>query len=185
MSFWDDERRVRMLVDLWHEGLSASQIARRIGGCTRNAVISKTFRLGLSGANQNKTELQKRRSYRSPPQRLYSGMRKAIAESCNAGKAKAGQAAPKMRVEPFVADETQDKAIPLHQRKSLIDLEAEHCRWPVGDPQSPEFFFCGGARVIGSSYCEGHLHRAFQPPAVRRAPEKQKTPEKVPTFEDA
>ena len=185
MSFWDDEKRVKMLVALWHEGLSASQIAGRIGGCTRNSVISKTHRLGLTGANQNKTERQLRRSYRSPPQRLNSGMRKAISESCNAGKAKTGQSAPRIRTEPVVIDETQDMAIPPHQRKSLIDLEAEHCRWPVGDPQSPEFFFCGGKRLIGSSYCEGHLQRAFQPPAVRRAPAKQKTPEKVPTFEDA
>ncbi|MGZ5850479.1 MAG: GcrA family cell cycle regulator, partial [Methyloceanibacter sp.] len=45
---WNDER-VELLKKLWAEGLSASQIASRLGGVTRNAVIGKVHRLGLSG----------------------------------------------------------------------------------------------------------------------------------------
>lgn len=45
---WTDER-VEILKKLWAEGLSASQIAGRLGGVTRNAVIGKVHRLGLSG----------------------------------------------------------------------------------------------------------------------------------------
>src|ERR1700759_4674987 len=45
---WDDER-VATLKKLWLEGLSASQIAKQLGGVTRNAVIGKVHRLGLSG----------------------------------------------------------------------------------------------------------------------------------------
>ena len=45
---WTDER-VELLKKLWAEGLSASQIAGRLGGVTRNAVIGKVHRLGLSG----------------------------------------------------------------------------------------------------------------------------------------
>jgi GcrA cell cycle regulator len=45
---WNDER-VELLTKLWAEGLSASQIAGRLGGVTRNAVIGKVHRLGLSG----------------------------------------------------------------------------------------------------------------------------------------
>ena len=45
---WNDER-VELLKKLWAEGLSASQIAGRLGGVTRNAVIGKVHRLGLSG----------------------------------------------------------------------------------------------------------------------------------------
>ena len=44
---WTDER-VEMLKKLWTDGLSASQIAAEIGGCSRNAVIGKVHRLGLS-----------------------------------------------------------------------------------------------------------------------------------------
>src|SRR5215211_2405368 len=45
---WTDER-VEMLKKLWSDGLSASQIAAELGGITRNAVIGKVHRLGLSG----------------------------------------------------------------------------------------------------------------------------------------
>src|SRR6476660_1320546 len=45
---WTDER-VEQLKALWSEGLSASQIARALGGVTRNAVIGKVHRLGLAG----------------------------------------------------------------------------------------------------------------------------------------
>ena len=43
------EDRVELLTKLWAEGLSASQIAKQLGGVTRNAVIGKVHRLGLSG----------------------------------------------------------------------------------------------------------------------------------------
>ena len=45
---WTDER-VELLKKLWSDGLSASQIAAELGGITRNAVIGKVHRLGLSG----------------------------------------------------------------------------------------------------------------------------------------
>ena len=43
---WTNER-VEELKNLWSEGLSASQIAKRLGDVTRNAVIGKVHRLGL------------------------------------------------------------------------------------------------------------------------------------------
>ncbi len=45
---WTDER-VETLKKLWADGHSASQIAAELGGITRNAVIGKVHRLGLSG----------------------------------------------------------------------------------------------------------------------------------------
>jgi len=48
MQTWTDER-VEQLKKLWADGLSASQIAGELGGITRNAVIGKVHRLGLSG----------------------------------------------------------------------------------------------------------------------------------------
>jgi GcrA cell cycle regulator len=44
---WTDER-VELLKKMWNEGQSASQIAKELGGVTRNAVIGKVHRLGLS-----------------------------------------------------------------------------------------------------------------------------------------
>jgi GcrA cell cycle regulator len=44
---WTDDR-VAILKKLWTEGLSASQIAKQLGGVTRNAVIGKVRRALLS-----------------------------------------------------------------------------------------------------------------------------------------
>ena len=44
---WTDER-VELLKKMWADGQSASQIAKELGGVTRNAVIGKVHRLGLS-----------------------------------------------------------------------------------------------------------------------------------------
>ena len=48
MSYWNDERN-DVLKALWKDGLSASQIAGKLGGVSRNAVIGKIHRLGLEG----------------------------------------------------------------------------------------------------------------------------------------
>ena len=49
---WTDER-VETLKRMWAEGQSASQIAKELGGVTRNAVIGKVHRLGLSNRNED------------------------------------------------------------------------------------------------------------------------------------
>ncbi|TMJ35628.1 MAG: hypothetical protein E6G89_18230 [Alphaproteobacteria bacterium] len=64
---WTDER-VELLKRLWTEGLSASQIAGRLGnGVTRNAVIGKVHRLNLSGrAPQPRSSVPRPRRAREP-----------------------------------------------------------------------------------------------------------------------
>ena len=52
---WTDER-VETLKRMWNEGQSASQIAKELGGVTRNAVIGKVHRLGLSNRVGGKEE---------------------------------------------------------------------------------------------------------------------------------
>ena len=44
---WSEER-VAVLKKMWLEGKSASEIAKELGEITRNAVIGKVHRLGLS-----------------------------------------------------------------------------------------------------------------------------------------
>ena len=51
---WTDER-VELLKKMWGEGQSASQIAKELGGVTRNAVIGKVHRLGLSNRTTGAT----------------------------------------------------------------------------------------------------------------------------------
>ena len=58
--------------------------------------------------------------------------------------------------------------IPLEQRKSLLQLNEATCHWPVGDPGSTEFFFCGGEATEGQPYCSYHCRVAYQPASERR-----------------
>jgi len=74
------EDRVEILTKLWAEGLSASQIAKQLGGVTRNAVIGKVHRLGLSGrakpSNPSKKAARKTTTARARVTRAPSAPRK-------------------------------------------------------------------------------------------------------------
>ncbi len=61
-----------------------------------------------------------------------------------------------------------ENIIPLGQRCSLLELGEDKCRWPIGDPGAPEFFFCGGKPIEGLPYCGYHSRVAYQAPADRR-----------------
>ena len=61
-----------------------------------------------------------------------------------------------------------DNVIPLGQRRTLLELTEETCRWPIGDPGQPDFFFCGGQTITGLPYCAYHSRVAYQPPNMRR-----------------
>ncbi|WP_280173540.1 GcrA family cell cycle regulator [Hyphomicrobium sp. NDB2Meth4] len=66
---------------------------------------------------------------------------------------------------PTVLD---DIVIPLKERKTMATLLPNHCRWPTGDPQLPDFHYCGKPKLAGHSYCDFHVRRAFSP--ARRRP---------------
>jgi len=61
-----------------------------------------------------------------------------------------------------------DNVVPMNQRKTLLELSEDTCHWPVGDPGSPEFFFCGGKSLQGLPYCAHHSRVAYQPAVDRR-----------------
>ena len=56
-----------------------------------------------------------------------------------------------------------DSSILMKQRKTLLELRDNHCRWPIGNPQEPNFFFCGAERWRSYSYCHHHAKQAFRP----------------------
>ena len=58
--------------------------------------------------------------------------------------------------------------IPVEQRKTLLQLSDKTCRWPVGDPGSPDFYFCGGDTANELPYCACHSRVAYQPAVDRR-----------------
>ncbi len=54
---------------------------------------------------------------------------------------------------------------PLGQRRTLLELNEDTCRWPIGDPATSEFFFCARQAADRLPYCNYHSRAAYQPPA--------------------
>ena len=160
MQTWTDER-VELLKKLWSDGLSASQIAGELGGITRNAVIGKVHRLGLSGrAKAPSSSVPRQRKPRAP------SMFRAPRPMMRGNTALAH--APAYDYDVVPEPEYVENVIPIGQRCTLLELDQEKCHWPIGDPGQPDFFFCGGKTGTGIPYCGYHARVAYQPPQARR-----------------
>jgi GcrA cell cycle regulator len=149
---WTDER-VETLKKLWLDGLSASQIAKQLGGVTRNAVIGKVHRLGLSG--RAAPSHPSRPTFKTPrPPRPISmpAPRARTVEPRN-------HAVPAVRATPFVE---------LPGTATVLTLGAHMCKWPIGDPSSNDFTFCGRRADEDGPYCDDHARLAYQPPAGKK-----------------
>lgn len=193
---WTDER-VEVLKKMWGEGQSASQIAKELGGVTRNAVIGKVHRLGLSnragsGGNaktatpkadakpkapskpavakkaapkkaEPEVDEPRTMSASPPPQPKSSAARRAIIP--------AGQPLPPQPSANEISPEALAKVNEVEKtakKISLMELTEKTCKWPVGDPATEQFWFCGLPVQQGKPYCEAHVGVAFQPMSSRR-----------------
>jgi GcrA cell cycle regulator len=164
---WTDER-VELLRKLWLEGLSASQIAGELAnGITRNAVIGKVHRLGLSGRVKAQAAPSTRvrlKQQQQQPQRVMN--------TRASGSIIRGNTALALKAEPFehLMPRQETVVIPMSERVTILDLKESMCRWPHGDPASQEFRY-GGAKKIGAGegpYCNYHSQMAYQPVQERR-----------------
>jgi GcrA cell cycle regulator len=186
---WTDER-VETLKSMWADGKSASQIAKELGGVTRNAVIGKVHRLGLSnrvgGPDRPEDELQPADAAADEP---------GPDPEADAQKPGAAPSAPQPPARPFGKDVGAPRSKPGGQplppqpspseisaealanlaevakksrRLSLMQLTERTCKWPIGDPATDDFWFCGLPSVPGKPYCETHVAVAFQPMSARR-----------------
>ncbi len=175
---WTDER-VETLKRMWSEGQSASQIAKELGGVTRNAVIGKVHRLGLSnrtgGAGPKtaaKAEPKKKPAAKAEPKAKTEAkpvdkpiipMRKPIIT--------AGQPLPPQPSANEISPEALATVREVEKKSkkiSLMELTERTCKWPVGDPATDDFWFCGLPVQQGKPYCEAHVGVAFQPMSARR-----------------
>jgi GcrA cell cycle regulator len=160
---WTEER-VALLTKLWADGLSASQIAAELGGITRNAVIGKVHRLGLSGRAKSPSSSSPRPRKARSSNHMMRMPRNAIRGN--------NALAYDYAIEP----EPELIEIPVEQRKNLLQLTEATCHWPVGDPGSTDFFFCGGEANEGSPYCNYHSRVAYQPASERRRERQNRPP---------
>ena len=202
---WTDER-VETLKKMWGEGQSASQIAKELGGVTRNAVIGKVHRLGLSNrAGSGATPAApaaaspaaaKGTAPMTEPARPASPPRSPAPEAATETTAKAassddddddsdpppmsaarraiipaGQPLPPQPSLNEISPEALAKVNEVEKtarKLTLMELTEKTCKWPVGDPATDNFWFCGLAVQQGKPYCEAHVGVAFQPMSARR-----------------
>ncbi|RNC97083.1 GcrA family cell cycle regulator [Oceaniradius stylonematis] len=178
---WTDER-VEMLKKLWADGLSASQIAAKLGGVSRNAVIGKVHRLKLSGrAKSTKSAAPKIKRPSAPRTNLGNGggggaRTNAYGSAMQRGGVRQGMAATALKQDAdpqaLVVPDTrpiEDVVVPIAKRLMLTELNENTCKWPYGDPLTDEFYFCGHGTDDGSPYCKYHGKLAFQQNDRKRA----------------
>lgn len=161
---WNDER-VELLKKLWSEGLSASQIASELGEVTRNAVIGKVHRLGLSGRAKAAPAPVRPRTKASRPEGQEARPHRP-ATIGNTALAQEPEEAPEEA--PAPAPETTATVLPMAQRCTIMNLTESTCRWPMGEPGTESFHFCGGKSNPGMPYCAHHARIAYQPVQDRR-----------------
>jgi GcrA cell cycle regulator len=204
---WTDER-VELLKKMWGEGQSASQIAKELGGVTRNAVIGKVHRLGLSNragaapapaaapAAAPKPDVKpkpapakpvevKARPVAKPAPRIVEEeveveddaeeeevvTRQVTVPHTRKAIIPAGQPLPPQPSANEISPEALAKVSEIEKkarRLTLMELTERTCKWPVGDPATENFWFCGLPTQAGKPYCEAHVGVAFQPMSSRR-----------------
>ncbi len=131
------------LKQLWSAGKTGSEIAAELGGVfTRSGVMGKVRRLGLEFRNNGALDKTRAKPRRPKAERRFEAPSYA------------------RKPEPI---KIVDDAIPFAQRCTLLQLTNETCRWPVGDPRSPDFFYCGSPTADLAEcrpYCAAHAARA-------------------------
>jgi len=146
-------KKVDELIRLLNDGTKTSDCVERLG-VSRNAIIGKVhmlrrhgFDVSLTGkgnghppakANSNKKILKKNAPLKSDFSDCYS-MRCDVIESHE------------------LPDENPKMIV-------LADLQTQHCHYPIGDPRSEDFAFCGcDVASIGLPYCKYHMRVAYRP----------------------
>ena len=162
---WTEER-VEQLKKLWTEGHSASQIANQLGGVTRNAVIGKVHRLGLSG------RATPSRPVKRPPRLARP---KPAPQRVERPETTTPEVAAPQPQQPTTLPAVAKSTEPLDPVKlangdfaSVLNIRESMCKWPIGDPADPKFAFCGRKADCGP-YCSEHAKVAFQPARKRES----------------
>ena len=192
---WSDER-VAILKKMWLEGNSASEIAKKLGNITRNAVIGKVHRLGLSNRdiNASKTsanptkavksekrgrppKVNKETKKRGRPEKLkepidFSETKDDKDQSVSSLANTKRSSDSNLEIVSDLSEETLKNLLKVEMKSkkiSLMELTERTCKWPIGDPATDTFWFCGHESEPGKPYCKTHISIAFQPITQRRS----------------
>jgi GcrA cell cycle regulator len=161
------------------EGSSASVIAAALGAASRNAVIGKANRIGIKLNGDGGASARGKARAGGRPARWAAGPRLPGAAEQRADLARDPRGVPGSRP----GGEEHGRAtwafgeaeVGEMRRVRLEEIREFACRWPLGDPRSGEFAYCGLKPAQGRSYCAGHCRMAYRPPTAgaRRSPHER------------
>ena len=163
---WTDER-INLLKKMWKDGKSAAEIAKTLGkGVTRNAVIGKAHRMGLSG---RPSPIKKPTAAPAKKEKEAAAPRKEAAAAPKESAAPRKPAQQQTKHPPLMHNrdveeprKPEKEILPLNGGTPLIDLTERMCKWPIGDPREADFTFCGRGIRVGTPYCPDHAAMAYQ-----------------------
>ena len=158
---WTEEA-IEILKRLAFEGKSASAIASALGAASRGAVIGKANRIGvrLNGDGRAPAAgLASARGYRESTARPERVRQIESSDPALPGRLRTRPRRTTTKAVCAFADaEVGDM-----RRVTFQDIRHRACRWPLGDPRSGDFVFCGLPPAEGRSYCAGHCRMAYRP----------------------
>lgn len=163
MSNWPEEV-IESCRKYLKAGLSHAQVAVELWldhrfRATRNSVIGKANRMGMERPNKSKAAHTPRSRKRKPDSQRR--VKRLVPASAHTSTLRIVETVEMEQIVSLLLPED----IPIEQRKQLVDLGKNDCRWPYGDPGKPDFFFCGG---VGFPYCPYHASVAFKRVMLRR-----------------
>jgi len=159
---WNDDTIAR-LRDLWDQGLSTAEIGRRLG-ITKNAVVGKAHRLMLparpSPIRRNVDGALPRRpvARRIVGPTLAPAPKVAEAPAFATAEPRPAAPVPNIRRLPAPVPAPMLRAVPAAPRAAG---RVPACCWPIGEPGTPSFHFCGAGAVGGKPYCAEHVAIAY------------------------
>ena len=174
MGAWT-ETEIETVKVLWIKGLTGSQIAERLPGRTRNAVIGCAHRMKLLGRRRTKpqklqhvTKRAKTARRKAEHIRTAAGLSMRHATKAQVKTARLIYDTAVARITAAAASDTirEIKGRPA----TILDLEPHHCRYMIG-----ERHWCAHDKIPGSSYCATHTVRCYVQPRAEAVVHLAKT----------
>ena len=176
---WDKERTERLLA-LHQEGKTAGEIGAELG-VTRNAVIGKLHRMGMAKKRQAAPQPEPEPEQARPESDEASPVAEESSDpdgeaSVDAEGENEDASSNNIEAHRQTAKDIEEKSL----RLSLMELTSRTCKWPIGDPATDEFWFCGLPSQPGKPYCGAHNNLACQPITTRRDRKMARKPQLRP-----
>ena len=146
---WTNEQ-VDQLREMWAEGLTANEIAKKLG-VTKNAIVGKVHRLCLKA---RPSPIKTKNADENGEDVVNT-----VAEDDLF--AKTTEVSSEQPEEEVISEQIVEKKVCHGHNVKLTELDSHTCRWPIGDPRDDDFCFCGKRVRTGQTYCDEHSAMAY------------------------